>query len=101
MRHHAKASFVIPFLLALSLRAADVDVEIQLRETKYAVNANGSVEIAQHERWRALTGNGRKQLSPIDVPYVQSLETVEFRSIKTLKSGGTVVEGDRSRTFDL
>jgi tetratricopeptide (TPR) repeat protein len=100
MRHHAKASFVIPFLLALSLRAADVDVEIQLRETRYAVNADGSMEIVQHERWRALTGNGRKQLSRIEVPYVQSLETVEFRSIRTLKNDGSVVDGDPSSTFD-
>jgi tetratricopeptide (TPR) repeat protein/transglutaminase-like putative cysteine protease len=100
MHHHFRASWVLPFLAAVRLQAADVNVEIQLCETTYVVNSDGSVAVTLHERWRALTGDGRTQLSRIQVPYAVSFETAEFRSIRTLKKDGTVVDGDPSSAFD-
>ena len=100
MRYHFRATWILLFLAAVRLHAADVDVEIQLCETRYAVNSDGSVAVTLHERWRALTGNGRTQLSRIQIPYALSFETVEFRSIRTLKKDGTVVDGDPSSAFD-
>jgi tetratricopeptide (TPR) repeat protein/transglutaminase-like putative cysteine protease len=101
MYHHFRTSWILPILTAVRLLdAADVNVEVQLRETTYVVNSDGSVGVRQHERWRALNGNGRAELSRIQIPYASSFETAEFRSIRTLKKDGTVVEGDPSSAFD-
>jgi hypothetical protein len=100
MHRSFRAYWILPVLVSACLQAADVDVEIQLRETRYTVNYDGSVTIVMHERWRALTGDGRTQLSRIQIPYAASFETAEFRSIQTLKKDGTVVDGDPSSAFD-
>jgi predicted NAD/FAD-binding protein len=100
MHRHFRAVWIFLLIAAVRLHAADVDVEIQRCETTYVVNSDGSVAVKMHERWRALTGDGRKQLSRIQIPYAASFETAEFRSIRTLKKDGTVVDGDPSSAFD-
>jgi hypothetical protein len=100
MSRHFRVSWIFLLLAGACLHAADVDVEIQLRETTYVVNPDGGVAITLHERGRAVTGNGRTQLSRIQIPYAASFATVEFRSIRTLKKDGAVVDGDPSSAFD-
>jgi tetratricopeptide (TPR) repeat protein/transglutaminase-like putative cysteine protease len=98
--HCYHGTWILPFFAIARLYASDVDLEIQLRETKYTVDADGSVKIAMHERWRALTGTGRTELSRIQIPYASSDESVEFRSMKTWKKDGSVVDGDPAAAFD-
>src|SRR5580698_553166 len=94
MHHYFRASWMLPLLAAVRLHGADINVELQLSETTYTVNTDGSIEVKLRERWHALTGDGRTLLSRIQCPYVVSFETVEFRWIKTLKKDGTLVDGD-------
>ncbi len=84
--------------------ASQFDTELILRETTYRIEvpntAGNSSEFISHERWRALTRQGRTELSKVQISYIASFENVEFKFIKTIKKDGTVIDGDPTSAFD-
>jgi hypothetical protein len=80
---------------ALSLWGATPrDNEIELMETTYRVQPDNTAEIIYHQRWRALSAQGRTNLSQIHVGYASASEELEIRFVRTLKKGGAVIEGN-------
>jgi hypothetical protein len=82
-----------PAVFATSGRAAALDREIELSETKYVVNTDNTAEITIHQRQWALTGQGRTAVSRIQVPYSPAFADAEIRYFRTIKDGA-VVEGN-------
>ncbi len=82
------------------LFAAGRDVEIEKVEATYRLNADNTGEMRFHERVRALTAQGRSDVSRIQLAYVAGFQEVEIQSIQTLKKDGTIVNGDVSSAFD-
>lgn len=70
------------------------DNEIELMETTYRVQPDNTAEITYHQRWRALSAQGRTNLSQIHVGYSAGSEELEFRFVRTLKKSGAVIEGN-------
>jgi len=97
--------FVEIFILALSslslTAATQNDSEIELTESTYRVGSNNTAEVAIHQRWRALTAQGRENISQIRFPYVPAFEEVEIKFIKTIKKDGSMIEGDPASSFDM
>lgn len=88
-------------LVSVELAAAEGrDVQAVLIETTYRVGQGNTGEVIRHERWKALTSQGRTHISKIQIPYVAAFQDVEFKFVKTLKKDGTVFEGDPSTAFD-
>lgn len=69
-------------------------------ETTYRVSADNTGEITAHQRWKALTGQGRAGISQIQIPYIPTFQDVEIKFVKTLKKDGTVVNGDPASAVD-
>jgi tetratricopeptide (TPR) repeat protein len=80
--------------------ATQQDKEIELTETTYRVTGDDSAEIDYHQRWKALTAQGRADISQFKIPYVPGFADVEIKFIKTIKKNGSVVDGDPNSAFD-
>jgi tetratricopeptide (TPR) repeat protein len=88
-------------LLSHSLTAATQhDSEIELTETTYRVAPDNTAEITYHQRWRALTAQGRDSIRQVRISYVAAFHDVEIKFIKTIKKDGSTVIGDPTSAFD-
>ena len=67
--------------------ATGSDAEIELIETTYRLNPDGTGDVAHHQRFRALTAQGRQALSQLHVPYVASFQDVDIRFVRTIQEG--------------
>jgi tetratricopeptide (TPR) repeat protein len=76
------------------------DSKIEALDITYRVGDANTGEETIHERLRSLTGQGRANLSKIQIPYASAFQDVEFKYLKTLKKDGTVVSGDPAGAFD-
>jgi tetratricopeptide (TPR) repeat protein len=76
------------------------DNAVELKETFYRVNNDNSADITTHIRVKALTAQGRANLSQILTPYNSGAQDVEIKYFKTLKKDGRVVAGDPSMAID-
>jgi tetratricopeptide (TPR) repeat protein len=80
--------------------ATQLDSEIELLETTYRVSTDGTAEITIHKRVKALTGNGRADVSRVQIPFNAGFSDVEIKFIKTTKKDGSIVSGDPGSAFD-
>jgi tetratricopeptide (TPR) repeat protein len=89
-------------LLAATPAAAQrqPDAESDAIDTTYRLLDNGTAEVLMHHRVRAITAQGRTAVSRVQIPFVPAFEEVEFKSIKTIKKDGSVVNGDPASAFD-
>lgn len=60
-------------------RAAGRDTELELVESTYRVNDDATVDFTFHERWKALTAEGRTAGSQIRLDYAAGYQDYEIR----------------------
>jgi transglutaminase-like putative cysteine protease len=108
-RCHFSVGRLVVSLLAISflalapnnlVAAKQHDKELELLETTYRVTGDDTAEVVYHEKWKALTAQGRADISQLKFPYVASFHDVEIKYIKTIKKDGSVVDGDPTSAFD-
>ncbi len=89
------------FVLGLMAQSPSApDSEAVLVETTYRAGVDNTGEVIRHEKWKALTSQGRTNISKVQIPYVAAFQDVEFKVIRTLKKDGTVIDGDPATAFD-
>jgi len=105
MRGISARLYLLPLLMCLvfsdpTFALAGDDDEIVSREVTYRIQADNSGDVTMHERSRSLTGEGRRNISRIQIEYLPGFQEVEFKLVRTLKKDGSIVTGEPSSAFD-
>jgi tetratricopeptide (TPR) repeat protein len=77
------------------------NIEVEQSRTIYRFRNDGTGEIVQSARLRALTNIGQKTIGEMYFSYSTEMEDLRIDYLRTVKANGTVIPADPSKAFDL